>query len=257
MNKAQKSAAMIAIGDELLSGRTRDATIYHLPSWLTARGVKLKEVRIIADEEDQIINAVNALRAEADYVFTSGGIGPTHDDITATSIAKAFQLSLIEDAAAVEVLTNWYEGRGEELTKARRRMTCMPQGASLIENPVSGAPGFIIENVFVTAGVPKIFQGMLADIDQHIEHGPISVAYSVRAPAIESILSAGLEALQRQNEELSIGSYPGKSGMGGEVTLVIRGIDEGQVKSVAEQVLSLVTEHGFEGVLMAGDGSNE
>ena len=151
----QKSAAILVIGDEILSGRTRDANLHFLAGWLTERGVALKEARVVGDEEAAIVAALNALRTEYDYVFTSGGIGPTHDDITADAVSAAFGVPCVEHPQAIKLIEAWYAARGEEATPARRRMARMPQGAELIRNPVTGAPGVRIENVFVMAGVPR------------------------------------------------------------------------------------------------------
>ena len=153
----RKTAAVLAIGDEILSGRTRDSNIHYLASWLTERGVALMEARIVGDELDDIFSALNDLRARYDYVFTSGGIGPTHDDITVDAIANAFGVEVVAHPRAVELITNWYQTRGEEVTEARLHMARTPAGAVLIENKISGAPGVRIENVFVMAGVPRIF----------------------------------------------------------------------------------------------------
>lgn len=155
------TAAMLAIGDELLSGRTKDKNIGHLADMLTMVGIDLREVRIVADDQDAIVEALNALRSRYRHVFTSGGIGPTHDDITADAISKAFGVECIHEPKAMELLAAMYERRGMEFTEARKRMARMPEGATHIPNPVSTAPGFAIENVYVMAGVPQVFQAML------------------------------------------------------------------------------------------------
>ncbi len=257
MRTGRKTAAMVAIGDELLSGRTRDANIYYLANWLTARGIELNEVRVVSDTTEAIAKAVNDLRTEVEYVFTSGGIGPTHDDITAESIATAFRVPIDVNEDALAAMRTFYDKLSEEITPGRLRMARVPEGATLIHNTVSGPPGFQIENVFVMAGVPAIFQGMLIDVDARLEHGPVSIAWTVRGPAIESILSEGLENLQNQNKEISIGSYPGKSGQRGSVSVVVRGLDGDKVKLVAEDVLALMTSKGFDAVLLEGDGSTD
>src|SRR6478752_7106157 len=158
------TAAMLAIGDELLSGRTKDKNIGHLADVLQLAAIDLKEVRIVADDEGAIVAALNALRGAYDYVFTSGGIGPTHDDITADAIAKAFGVACEHDADAMRLLGEMYARRGLEFTEARQRMARMPVGAAHIDNPVSTAPGFHISNVFVMAGVPQVFQAMLDNV---------------------------------------------------------------------------------------------
>ncbi|MEZ5983670.1 MAG: competence/damage-inducible protein A [Parvularculaceae bacterium] len=205
----QKSAAILVIGDEILSGRTRDANLHFLAGWLTERGVALKEARVVGDEEAAIVAALNALRTEYDYVFTSGGIGPTHDDITADAVSAAFGVPCVEHPQAIKLIEAWYEARGEEATPARRRMARMPQGAELIRNAVTGAPGVRIENVFVMAGVPRIFQAMLAAIEPHIERG--SLIHSRAATAVnlpESKLADQLREIQSALKGVSLGSYP-------------------------------------------------
>ena len=157
-NVQSKTAAILAIGDELLTGRTRDANIHFLGHWLTERGIAMAEARIVGDDKEDIVTALNHLRARYDYVFTSGGIGPTHDDVTADAVAAAFGAKVIEHPRAIAMIKAWYDARGKETTPARRRMARVPEGAELINNPVSGAPGVRIGNVFVMAGVPKYFK---------------------------------------------------------------------------------------------------
>lgn len=203
------TAAILAIGDELLSGRTRDANIHYLAGWLTERAIALKEVRIVADDEAQIIDALNALRAKYDYVFTSGGIGPTHDDITYEAVAKAFGRKAVEHEGAAKMIAEWYKSKGEEMTPARRRMALMPEGVELIANPVSGAPGVKIDNVFVMAGVPRIFQAMLNAVDTALTRGVQVHSRSVTALSLpESKLAEQLLAIQNALKGVSLGSYP-------------------------------------------------
>ncbi|WP_246703916.1 molybdopterin-binding protein, partial [Rhizobium sp. SEMIA 4085] len=173
------TAAMVAIGDELLSGRTKDKNIGHLADMLQLSGIDLKEVRIVADDEDAIVEALNALRGKYDYVFTSGGIGPTHDDITADAVSKAFGVRCDYDAAAMTLLGDMYKRREMEFTEARKRMARMPRGAAHIANPVSTAPGFIIGNVYVMAGVPQVFQAMVDNVLPTLRTGQRG-----RAPAL-------------------------------------------------------------------------
>jgi molybdenum cofactor synthesis domain-containing protein len=203
------TAAILAIGDELLSGRTRDANTHFLAGWLTERGVALCEARIVGDDQADIVAALNALRARYDYVFTSGGIGPTHDDITVEAIAAAFEAPVIEHPKAMALIRGWYHSRGEEVTPARARMARTPEGAVLIDNPVSGAPGVRVGNVFVMAGVPRIFQGMLAAIDGEIKRG-VKI-YSRAATAVglpESKIAEQLREIQSAIKDVAIGSYP-------------------------------------------------
>ena len=204
-----KTAAILAIGDELLSGRTRDANIGYLAGWLTERAIALKEARIVADDEAAIVEALNSMRARHDYVFTSGGIGPTHDDITYDAVAKAFGRKIAVHPQAVAMIAAWYEAKGEELTPARRRMALMPEGAELIFNPVTGAPGVKIGNVFVMAGVPGIFKGMLTAIETALERGVQIHSRAVTAPGLaESRLAEQLLAIQTAMTGVALGSYP-------------------------------------------------
>lgn len=206
---SQASAAILAIGDELLSGRTRDANIHFLGAWLGERGVALNEARIVGDDERDIVEALNALRHRHDYVFTSGGIGPTHDDITVDAVAKAFGVEVIEHPKAAAMIKGYYEARGEEVTPARMRMARTPQGAELVENEASGAPGVRVGNVFVMAGVPRIFQAMLGAVDSAIARGPVMHACAVTAPGLpESRLAEQLREIQSALKDVTLGSYP-------------------------------------------------
>lgn len=249
----QKTAAILAIGDELLSGRTRDANLHHLAGWLTERGVALKEARFVGDEEPAIVDAANALRARYDYVFTSGGIGPTHDDITADAIAAAFGVPCVEHPQGVAVIEAWYRARGVEVTPARRRMARMPQGAELILNPISGAPGIRIGNVFVMAGVPSIFQGMLAALDNVIERGAPIHARAVTAWKLpESMLAEPLREIQAGFRSVAIGSYPIDGDLRG-VTIIVRSEDAGAADAAINKVSAAMRALGFEP--QAGDAS--
>ena len=220
-----KTAAILAIGDELLSGRTRDANIHHLAGWLTSRAIALQEARIVADDAAAIVAALNSLRARYDYVFTSGGIGPTHDDITYDAVARAFGRPLVEHPEAIRLISAWYLSKGEEVTPARRRMALMPEGAELIMNPVTGAPGVRIGNVFVMAGVPGIFQGMLTAIETALERGVQIHSRAVTALGLpESRLAEQLLAIQNAIGGVAIGSYPIDGDEKG-VTIVARAQD--------------------------------
>ena len=240
------TAAVLAIGDELLSGRTRDANIHHLSGWLTERAVALKEARIVADDLDAIASALNALRASYDYVFTSGGIGPTHDDITVDAVAQAFGVSVIESPEALALIEAWYAKRGEAVTPARRRMARMPAGAMLIRNPVTGAPGVRIENVFVMAGVPTIFQGMLGAVEPEIKGGTKVHSRAVTAPNLpESRLAEQLGDIQNALIGVSLGSYPIDGDELG-VTIVARSenpeLAEAAIASVSAAIRALGVE---------------
>lgn len=243
---SRKSAAILAIGDELLSGRTQDANVQYLAKWLTERGVALSEARIVGDHVETIAEALNALREKYDYVFTSGGIGPTHDDITADSVAYAFDVPVIEHPGAVALIGAWYEMKGLEMTPARRRMARAPQGAQLINNSVSGAPGVRMENVFILAGVPKIFQGMLKAVDPLIERGSVLHSRSVNVAGIhESILAEPLTDIQARFPEIAFGSYPISDEFRG-VSVVARSEDPALAETGIEAVSNALRELGFE-----------
>jgi molybdenum cofactor synthesis domain-containing protein len=202
------TAAMIVIGDEILSGRTKDKNIGHLADIMTAIGIDLKEVRIVPDEEDEIVAAINALRHRYDYVFTTGGIGPTHDDITADSVSKAFGVPCEFDARAMALLAESYAKRGIEFNDARKRMARMPDGATHIDNPVSVAPGFRIGNVHVMAGVPSIFQAMLDNVVPTLKTGAKLLSATVSCPHGEGIVGGPLAEIQKAHPDTIIGSYP-------------------------------------------------
>ena len=223
------TAAMLVIGDEILSGRTRDANMYHLAGQLTQAGIDLKEVRIVSDDRDSIIAAVKALSATHDTVFTSGGIGPTHDDITADCIAAAFDtpIDVRDDARAL--LAAHYAKTGAELNTARLRMARIPEGAALIDNPVSVAPGFSIGNVHVMAGVPSVFQAMVESVLPTLTGGAPLVSRTLRIDRGEGDIAGPLGELAATYPDLSIGSYPfQKDGKYG-ANIVIRGADETKV----------------------------
>jgi molybdenum cofactor synthesis domain-containing protein len=202
------TAAMVIIGDEILSGRTQDANVAFLGRGLNELGIRLKEVRVVADEEAEIVAAVNALRARYTYVFTTGGIGPTHDDITADSISKAFGVPCEYDAQAYAMMEANYAARGMEFTEARKRMARMPRGASHIVNPVSLAPGFRIGNVHVMAGVPSIFQAMLDSVVPTLKTGAKLLSVTVHCPVGEGTIGGPLAEIQKRHPDTIIGSYP-------------------------------------------------
>ncbi|MEO1555420.1 MAG: molybdopterin-binding protein [Pseudomonadota bacterium] len=223
------TATMLVIGDEILSGRTRDANMHHLAGELTRVGIDLKEVRIVSDDRHAIISAVQALSAAYDTVFTSGGIGPTHDDITADCIAAAFDtpIDIRDDARAL--LAAHYAKTGSELNAARLRMARVPDGATLIENPVSVAPGFTLGNVHVMAGVPSVFQAMVATVIPTLTGGAPLISKTLRIDRGEGDIAGPLGVLAEAYPDLSIGSYPfQKDGKFG-ANIVIRGTDGGQV----------------------------
>lgn len=213
---------MLAIGDELLSGRTRDKNIGHLASALTLQGIDLKEVRIVSDEQADIVLALNALRSRYDYVFTSGGIGPTHDDITADAIAAAFDVSIDYDPRAMKMLSEHYASRDLEFTTARKRMARIPDTADLIPNKVSIAPGFILNNVHVMAGVPSVFQAMVEEVLPTLEGGSQMLSVSVDCTHGEGTIGDGLGEIQKQHPHTSIGSYPKFDGQSYSTQIVVR-----------------------------------
>ena len=240
---AEKTAAILAIGDELLSGRTRDANLHYLAGWLTERAVNLCEARFVPDDFDAIGDALNALRTKYDYVFTSGGIGPTHDDITVDAIARALGVEVILHPEAKKMIIDWYGMRGEEITDARLRMARTPEGAELIKNAASGAPGVRIGNIYVLAGVPRIFQTMLSAIEPEIEGGERIYSRAVTVKNLpESKLAAQLLKIQNAETGVSIGSYPIDGDIKG-VTIVVRSKDaaliDRAIKSVCDEVACL------------------
>ena len=234
------TAAMLAIGDELLSGRTKDKNIGHLADMLTLSGIDLREVRIVGDVEDEIVAALNALRGRYDYVFTSGGIGPTHDDITADAVGKAFGLPVIHDEKAMQLLGESYAKRGIEFNEARMRMARMPEGSSHIANPVSVAPGFVIGNVYVMAGVPNIFQAMLDSVLPTLRAGARMQSRSVPCPFGEGDIGGPLREIQQAHPDTVIGSYPKFDGKSYSTDIVVRGREAAVLDIVEDEVRAMV-----------------
>ena len=236
------TAAMLVIGDEILSGRTRDANMHHLAGELTARGLDLREVRIVADERQAIVAAVQALAGAHDHVFTSGGIGPTHDDITADCVAEAMGacIDVRDDARAV--LAAHYERTGHTLNEARLRMARVPEGATLIDNPISAAPGFTLRNVHVMAGVPQIFQAMVASVLPTLTGGAPMLSQTIRVDRGEGDIAGPLRELAQSYPDLSFGSYPfHRDGMHG-TNLVVRGTDPALLDEAMARLSTLVGE---------------
>ena len=218
------TAAMLVIGDEILSGRTQDKNIAHVAVQLSDIGIQVKEVRVIPDDEDEIVAAVNHCRGKYDYVFTSGGIGPTHDDITADSIGAAFGVEVDYHPEAMALLTRHYELSGIEFNTARKRMARIPKGSILVENPISKAPGFQIENVFVMAGVPVIMQAMMESILPKLSGGAKMLSRTIGAGLPEGKVAEKLGELQQKYPDVAMGSYPYfRQGMVG-TNLVLRSI---------------------------------
>ena len=202
------TAALLVIGDKILSGPTKDKNIGYIAEYLTALGMDLMEVRVIGDEKTAIVDALNALRHRYTYVFTTGGIGPTHDDITADSVAKAFGVPIDIDPRALAILHEWVKTTGAEMNEARLRMTRIPKGADLIINKVSGAPGFWIDNVLVMAGVPSIMQAMLDEVAAKLKTGVRMLSETVRADPREGDIDMQLGEIAKVNPEVTIGSFP-------------------------------------------------
>lgn len=236
------NAAILVIGNEILSGRTQDANVAYLGKELAARGITLSEVRIVRDDQPAIVAALDALRASHTYVFTSGGIGPTHDDITSAAIARAFGVPLERNPEAVRRLQSRY-GDGE-LNAARLKMAEIPVGAQLVDNPVSQAPGFRMANVFVMAGVPSILRAMFEGIRHTLAEGPPHLSRSVTLAAREGDLAEGLTRIQDRHPEVEVGSYPSFTEGRSRVTIVARGTDAGRLDGVMAETRALAAELG-------------
>src|SRR4051812_38349009 len=233
------TAGILVIGDEIRSGRTKDKNIGFIAEYLTNIGIDLKEVRVVADEEDDIIAALDALRHRYDYLFTTGGIGPTHDDITADSIAKAFGVPIGVDERARAIMLERY--RAEDLNEARLRMARIPHGADLVDNPISRAPGFRLENVIVMAGVPSIMQAMLDSVAPTLRAGARMAVVSIEADAIpEGLYAGGLGEIAGRHAGVTIGSYPAFSLAGITNQIVVRGKDAAAVEAAAQEVRGLL-----------------
>jgi molybdenum cofactor synthesis domain-containing protein len=238
------TAAMLVIGDEILSGRTRDTNTNYLATQLTQAGIRLAEVRVVPDEAAAIIAALNALRAGYDHVFTSGGIGPTHDDITADAVAAAFGVEIGPHPEAMARLAAHYARAGIEFNAARQRMARIPQGASLIDNPVSTAPGFHIGNVHVLAGVPNIFEAMLASVLPGLTGGAPLLSQSLRVNRGEGEIATPFAALAAEFPDLSMGSYPFLQNGAHGTNLVIRGTDAGRLDAAMTKAAALFGDAG-------------
>ena len=233
------TAAMLVIGDEILSGRTRDSNMHYLAGELTRIGIRLQEVRVVADEHADIVAGVNALRARYDTVFTSGGIGPTHDDITADAIAAAFGVAIGHRADAMALLQAHYDRSGQPFNEARQRMARIPEGARLIENPVSIAPGFSLGTVHVMAGVPGIFQAMVASVLPTLTGGAPLLSQSLRVNRGEGEIATQFAALAAEFSDLTMGSYPfNQNGVYG-TNLVVRGTDAARLDAAMVRLMAL------------------
>lgn len=233
------TAAMLVIGDEILSGRTRDSNLHYLACELTKHGIRLAEARIVADDHAEIVAAVNALRDKYDHLFTSGGIGPTHDDITADAIAAAFGAPIGPRADAMALLAAHYERQNVPFNESRQRMARIPDGASLIDNPVSIAPGFTLGNVHVMAGVPRIFEAMLASVLPTLTGGAPLLSQTLRLMRGEGEIAADFGALAAEFPDLSMGSYPFTMNGAYGTNLVIRGTDPARVDAAMLRLTAL------------------
>ena len=241
MNKnIQVNAAIIIIGNEILSGRTRDANSSAISLWLNSIGVKVQEVRVIPDVEDVIVQTINEVRKKNNYVFTTGGIGPTHDDITAKSISKAFNVKYEVNKEAYKILENYY--KQGEFNESRQKMAWTPSQAKLILNPTSGAPGFIIGNVYCLPGVPSILKSMLGGLNNLISGGKPILSHTINLRTVESEIAKSLTLVQDSNKDVEIGSYPffkaGKLG----VAIVIRSDEQSKIDICTSQILEFVNK---------------
>ena len=240
----QVNASILIIGNEILSGRTKDTNTSSLALWLNTLGVKVEEVRVIPDVEEIIVDTINKLRKKYSYVFTTGGIGPTHDDITAQSISKAFGVKYGIHKEAYKILEDYY--KKSEFNEGRKKMAWMPVNAKLILNPTSGAPGFIMENVFCLPGVPSILQSMLGGLKNEISGGKPIISHTINLRTVESEIAKSLTSVQDKNKDVEIGSYPffrtGKLG----VAIVIRSIEQSKIDICNVQILDFVNQKNIQ-----------
>jgi len=237
------TAAVLVIGDEILSGRTQDTNSNTIARFLAPFGIEVREIRVVADRQDEIVAAVNALRARYTYVFTTGGIGPTHDDITADAIARAFDAGIDYHPEALAMLAERLKG---QLNEARKRMARIPLGASLIKNQASAAPGFQMGNVFVMAGVPSIMRAMLEEVAPRLTRGRVIHAVTISARIREGTIAGPLAQVQREHPDVAIGSYPYYEADGFGVQLVARGTNLESVEKAAQDIEKIVRDAGAE-----------
>ena len=244
----QPRASLLIIGDEILSGRTPDKNLNHLARFLGARGIALTESRIVGDRHRDIITATRALMAQYDMVFTCGGIGPTHDDITTEALAEALKLAVIRHPEADKILRDYYAEKGLDYNDARQKMANVPKGAGLIANPISCAPGYRIGNLYALAGVPAIFAAMLETLAPTLPQGARTHQISIHTTIGEGTLASGLRAIEQNHPNTSIGSYPHFSAPpdthGSGVAVVVSGLDADAVSATADAVEALITELG-------------
>jgi molybdenum cofactor synthesis domain-containing protein len=237
------TAGLLVIGDEILSGRTKDKNIGYIAEYLTTIGIDLREARIVADDENAIVEALNAMRARYTYVFTTGGIGPTHDDITADSVAKAFGVAIDYDERALALLKERYAAMGTELNQARMRMTRVPKDAELVPNKVSAAPGFWIGNVIVMAGVPSIMQAMLDEVAPLLKTGIRMLSETVRADCREGDVGTELGEIAKAHPDVMIGSYPFVDEVRGpNANIVVRGRDPARLAAAKKAIETMLDQ---------------
>lgn len=244
----QWTAALLVIGDEILSGRTQDKNVSRLALWLNEQGIRLVEVRIVPDILDTIADTVNALRASHDYLFTTGGIGPTHDDITVDAIAAAFGVPVVVQSDARRILEHYYEGRPGGLTEARLRMARAPEGAELIRNPRSGAPGLRMDNVYILAGVPDIAASMLEGLTGQLQGGRPVISVTIGARVAESDVADLLRETEAENQGVSIGSYPFFRESQHGANFVIRSEDGELARRIGKRLADRLREAGHQPV---------
>ena len=244
------TAAVLIIGDEILSGRTQDTNLRDIAKYLAVHGVDLAEARTVPDVHEEIIAALDALRTRYDYVITTGGIGPTHDDITADAVAAAFGVELYEHPEIIALIEERVRSRpGAVMNAAMRRMARVPTGGELVRNPVSGPPGFMIGNVFTLAGVPSIMRGMLEDVGHRLKGGAVTVARTVRVEGSgESVIAAPLEAVAKAHPAMSLGSYPFFDGTIYGSNLVLRGRDPQELNATVAELIAALQAEGVASV---------
>jgi len=242
------TAGLLIIGNEILSGRTQDVNLNAIAKKLGSVGIPLREARIVPDVEKEIVSAVNAMRSHYTYLFTTGGIGPTHDDITVDSIAAAFGVPVIEHPEARALLLAYYGA--EKMTTARLRMARVPEGAKLVANPISAAPGILMDNVYILAGVPDIMQAMMDGIVSTLRHGSKLHSIAVSGFVAESLIAVKLGEIAARFAQLDIGSYPWVRDSKFGTALVTRGTDETVVRQAADQILALVKEFDENAILL-------
>ena len=244
--KDQYTGSILVIGDEILSGRTQDTNSNHIAKKMTEIGINISDIRVIPDNKEIIIESINELRKKTDYLFTTGGIGPTHDDITAESVAFAFGVEININQEAFDILKDYYDGIGSTFNEARQRMARIPAGATLIDNPISKAPGFKLENVFVFAGIPKIMIAMLENSIKYLEKGKIIHSKSIKVNAVEGDIAKTLRLLDSEESELKIGSYPFfNSDLDFGVNVVLKSVNKEKLEKSVDKFKTFLNENSM------------